>query len=98
MPLTVVTTAPGTSTAVNSFLLRMKPCVSPFTSSYSPAIAFVLFPLAAVEMAPGTSMVVKAYCAVAVLGMPVNRPSATDREHTSPGDPCLDPWGMDPDY
>ncbi len=95
MPLTVVATAPGTSTGVNFCLLNTKPCVSSFASSYSPAIAFVLFPLAAVEIDPGTSMVSKTYCAVAVPGMLSNRPSATVANDLRPMI-VTEPLGNDP--
>src|SRR4051812_44946401 len=42
-----------------------------------PTIACVLFPLAYVAAAPGTSIVVKRYCALAGPGTQSNRPSDT---------------------
>src|SRR4030095_13703355 len=65
------------STVVKTPLRKMNPCVLPSASSYSPATALLLFPLAAVRVAAGTSTVVKKYgCAFATRGMPTSRPRA----------------------
>ena len=57
--------APGASICVKAPFFSTKPCVLPSGSSNSPTIPCVLFPSAYVRTAPGTSIWVKAYCAVA---------------------------------
>src|SRR5438128_2551464 len=78
IPLTLVKVEPGTSIWVNRPLLSItNPWVTPSASVNSPAMAFGLFPLTAVDTAPGTSTVVKVYPASATPGEPTSRPSVT---------------------
>ena len=80
MPLTLVNVAPGTSIVVRTpFLLNTKPWVLPSVSSNSPAIASRLLPLTAVREEPGTSYVVKLYCALAGAGKPGTGPEPGSR-------------------
>jgi hypothetical protein len=77
IPLMIVPpSAPGALIVVKPPFFNTKPCL-PFASSNCPAIAFVLFPLAAVAIALGTSIVVKLYWACVSPGTLRNRPNAT---------------------